>query len=183
MLRLDLTDDVHLRYLEPSDAEELNALINANRAYLSRWMAWAADHDLAAARSFIDLTRTQLAENNGLQTAIVERGEIVGVTGFHGVDWRNRSTSLGYWLAEDRQGRGTMTRAVHALVGHAFTAWKLNRAEIRAAPENLRSQAIPVRLGFTREGVLRQAELVGDAYLDSVVYGVLASDWPPNRVA
>ena len=183
MLRLQLTDDVHLRYLEPSDAEELYALIDANRAHLSRWMAWAATQDLAGTRSFIETTRKQLADNDGLQAAIVERGEIAGVTGFHRVDWANRSTNLGYWLAEDRQGRGTMTRAVRALVDHAFTAWKLHRVEIRAAPANARSRAIPTRLGFTPEGRLRQTELVGGEYLDHVVYGVLASEWPPTTVA
>ena len=178
MLRLQLSEDVGLRYLEPSDADELNALIDENRTYLSRWMAWAANHDLTATRKFIDLTRAQLADDDGLQTAIVEGGRIIGVVGFHGVDWRNRSTSIGYWLAEDRQGRGTMTLAVRALVDHAFTRWRLHRVEIRTAPENHRSQAIPQRLGFTREGVLRESEKIGDAYLDGVVFGMLASEWP-----
>ena len=60
---------------------------------------------------------------------------------------------------------------------HAFSVWDLNRVEIRAAPENLRSRAIPERLGFTEEGTLRQAERVGDRYLDNTVYAVLAEDW------
>ena len=53
----------------------------------------------------------------------------------------------------------------------------LNRVEIRAAPENRRSRAIPERLGFTEEGTLRQAERVGERYLDSAVYAMLAEDW------
>jgi hypothetical protein len=51
------------------------------------------------------------------------------------------------------------------------------RVEIRAAPENARSRAIPERLGFTQEGTLRQVERVGDRYLDNVVYAMLAEDW------
>jgi hypothetical protein len=51
------------------------------------------------------------------------------------------------------------------------------RVEIRAAPENARSRAIPERLGFTQEGTLRQVECVGDRYLDNVVYAMLAEDW------
>jgi RimJ/RimL family protein N-acetyltransferase len=50
------------------------------------------------------------------------------------------------------------------------------RVEIRAAPENARSRAIPERLGFTQEGTLRQVERVGDRYLDNVVYAMLAED-------
>jgi len=68
------------------------------------------------------------------------------------------------------------------LVDHAFGAWRLHRVEIRAGVENARSRAIPERLGFRREGVLREAERVGDRYVDQVVYAVLAGDWPgPGR--
>jgi ribosomal-protein-serine acetyltransferase len=55
--------------------------------------------------------------------------------------------------------------------------WKLNRVEIRAAVANERSRAIPRRLGFTEEGVLRQAERVGDRFVDHVLYAMLAEDW------
>lgn len=177
MLRLDLAPDTHLRLLEPRDAEELHVLIVANRAHLSPWMPWAADQGLAETRAFIALTRKQVADDAGFQTAIVQDGRLAGMVGFHAVDWGARSTSIGYWLDADRQGRGTMTSAVRALVDHALSVWRLNRVEIRAAPENRRSRAIPERLGFTEEGTLRQAERVGDRYLDNVVYAVLAEDW------
>jgi ribosomal-protein-serine acetyltransferase len=95
------------------------------------------------------------------------------MVGFHSVSWGNRSTSIGYWLAEDHQGRGIMTTAVRALVDHAFDEWNLHRIEIHCAPANHRSRAIPERLGFREEGTLRETELVGGRYLDSVVYGLL----------
>ena len=179
MLRFELHDDCRLRLLEERDADELYALIEANREYLTPWMPWAPGQTRAGTLEFIRLTRRQVAEDNGLQTAIERGGRIVGVVGFHGVAWQDRSTSIGYWLAESEQGRGIMTRAVAALVDHALLGWGLNRVEIRAAPENLRSRAIPERLGFVQEGVLREAERVGDRYLDSVVYGMLASAWGP----
>ena len=130
---------------------------------------------------FIRAARKQFVDNNGFQAAIVDGAQIIGAIGFHAVDWRNRSTSIGYWLAEDRQGRGTMTEAVRALVSHAFDVWKLNRVEIRAAVGNVRSRAIPERLGFKEEGVLRDGERIGERYEDSVVYAMLARDWPTPR--
>jgi len=66
-----------------------------------------------------------------------------------------------------------MTRAVSALIDHAFGEWELHRVEVQAAVDNRKSRAIPERLGFEEEGVRREAERVGDRYLDLVVYGLL----------
>ena len=71
-----------------------------------------------------------------------------------------------------------MTAAVRAYVDHAFATWKLNRVMIQAAVENARSRAIPERLGFREEGILREVERIGDRMLDDVVYSMLAADWP-----
>jgi len=139
--------------------ENLVRVIDANRKYLAEWLPWVetTSNSDDVRREFIRRTRQQFADNDGFQAAIIDGDEIIGVVGFHGIDWMNRSTSIGYWLAADRQGRGTMTEAVKALTRHAFEVWSLNRVEIRVATTNLRSAAIPKRLGFTEEGVLRQA--------------------------
>jgi ribosomal-protein-serine acetyltransferase len=176
-LRIGLSEGCSLRLLEESDAQELYALIDANRDYLARWMPWAAGQTLKDTLAFIQRTCEQLASNNGFQTAIVEDGRIAGVIGFHGISWQHRSTSIGYWLAKSAQGRGTMTRAVRALVDHALGTWRLHRVEIRAAVDNARSCAIPERLGFAREGVAREAERGGGGHVDQVVYSMRASDW------
>jgi ribosomal-protein-serine acetyltransferase len=177
MFRFALSDDTHLRPLETSDADELQALIEANRDRLSAWMPWAAEQGIEQTREFIRGTRRRLADDDGFEAAILCAGRIVGVLGFAGIDRQNRSTTIGYWLDEAHEGRGVMTRAVRALVEHAFTAWKLHRVEIDVAPENRRSRAIPERLGFSEEGKLRAAQRVGDRYRDSVVYAMLAADW------
>jgi ribosomal-protein-serine acetyltransferase len=180
MFRHGLPGGPYLRILEEADAEELVRVIAANRDYLAQWLPWVetTSNDVATRLEFIRGTRRQLASNDGFQTAIVDGEEIIGVIGFLGIDWKNRSTSLGYWLAEGRQGHGTMTEAVRALTSHAFRAWNLNRVEIRVAMSNVRSAAIPKRLGFGEEGVLRQSERHGETYRDVVVYAMLEQDWP-----
>lgn len=174
---LQITNDSYLRLLDEADVPELHGLIEANRAYLARWLPWAASQTLADTLDFIRRTRSQLSANDGLQAAIVLGEGMVGVIGYHGVDWPNRSTRIGYWLDESHQGRGTMTAAVRLLVDHALTVWQLNRVEIRAAVENRRSRAIPERLGFREEGTLRQFQLIDGRYLDCVSYSMLAADW------
>ncbi|NTW87022.1 MAG: GNAT family N-acetyltransferase, partial [Holophagaceae bacterium] len=89
----------------------------------------------------------------------------------------NRSAAIGYWLAREAEGQGLMTRAVTALLRHGFRDLKLNRIEIRAGIRNRRSRAIPERLGFRREGTLRQAERLADRFVDHAVYGLLADEW------
>jgi ribosomal-protein-serine acetyltransferase len=173
-----LDDDRLLRPYAESDAEELYALIDAEREMLSRWMPWAPGQTLEGVREYIATTRRQLADDDGFQAAIVERGAIVGSIGFHRLDRVNRSSSLGYWLAAEAQGRGTVTLATAALIDWAFTGpWRLHRLEIRAGVANARSRAVPARLGFTFEGVLRGAENLGDGWLDHAVYGLLADEW------
>ncbi len=177
MLSFALDDRRSLRLLEEADASELHSTVEANRSYLARWMPWAATQSLDGTLAFIRSSRKQLADNQGLQLAIVEDGAIVGGVGYSHLDWENRSTGIGYWIAERSQGNGTVTRATRALVDHACAAWKLNRVEIRAGVENKRSRAIPERLGFKQEGVLRQSERVGERYVDHVVYAILAEEW------
>jgi ribosomal-protein-serine acetyltransferase len=177
MLPYELPNGCILRQLELRDAEELDRAIAANHAYLARWLPWVrTTSGIESRRQFIRASRQQAATDDGFTAAIVDGGAIVGTIGFHRVDWLNRATSIGYWLSEDRQGRGTMTEAVRALTGHAFGAWRLHRVEIRVAVGNDRSAAIPLRLGFTEEGVLRGAERHGDRYLDLRVFALLATE-------
>lgn len=164
------------------DAEELYDVVVRNREMLSEWLPWAPGQTLAHTREFIVRSRHQHTQRQGFQAMILERERIVGGIGYHLLDWENRSTSIGYWLAKSAQGRGIMTRSVSALVDYAFDVWKLHRIEIRAGVGNARSRAVPQRLGFMEEGVSREAELVNGRYIDLVVYGLLARDWkPPQR--
>lgn len=170
-------DSLGVRPLETEDAAELHRLVEVNRTHLARWMPWAAGQDRDGTERFLAEAEAQHARDDGFQARIAPEGEIVGVVGFHSVDWINRNTSLGYWLAAEAQGAGTMTTVVSALLDHAFYEWELHRVEIHCAPENTRSRAIPERLDFREEAVLREAELVDGRYLDSVVYGMLEEEW------
>jgi ribosomal-protein-serine acetyltransferase len=176
-LELQTTSGARLRPLDEGDAEELHALIEANRELLSQWLPWAAGQTFEDTVEFLHRTRAQLARNDGFQAAIVEDGSIAGVIGHHAVSWPHRSTSLGYWLGERFQGKGTMTAAARALIDHSIDVWDLNRVEIRAAVDNAASRAIPERLGFREEGTLREAEVVGGRPHDTVVYSMLSAEW------
>jgi ribosomal-protein-serine acetyltransferase len=172
-----LFDNVSLRRFQPRDADELYELVERNRTYLSRWLPWAAGETRAHAAQFIASTQRQVTADDGIHTAIIVGGELAGSIGVHGISWANRSTSIGYWLAEGHQGRGIMTRAVAAYLDHSFGTWRLHRFELRAAIDNARSRAVAERLGFKLEGELRDAERVGDHAHNLAVYSMLAPEW------
>src|SRR5262249_47866238 len=89
--RAQLSEEAPLRLLGLDDAQELDAVIDANREHLARFMPWAAEQTIADTRGFLDSKRVQLASNDGFECAIVRDGRIVGVVGFHAVNWRDRS--------------------------------------------------------------------------------------------
>ena len=177
MPRFELSESVQLRPLEDADVNELSELIERNRDHLARWMPWAQDQTREGTLAFIRGTKRKVEAGEGLELCVIEDGAIAGMVGLHLAEPDNHGGRIGYWLGEDRQGRGLMTRAVATLLSHAFGELALNRVEIRAAPDNARSRAIPEGLGFVEEGLLREAERFGDEYRDSVVYSMLARDW------
>jgi ribosomal-protein-serine acetyltransferase len=165
-----------LRPLGTADVRELHDLIEANRDYLAAWLPWASGQTAAETRGFLVAAQMQEEGGDGFQAAVVVDGEIAGVCGYVGVDWENRSTTIGYWLAADRQGRGTMSAAVAALTEHALGAWELGRVEIRVAAGNRRSRAIPERLGFRAEATFRKAQRLDGQSHDLVIYALVAGD-------
>jgi len=179
--QLPIAPGAVLRPFRHSDAGELTEVVTANREHLIHWMPWAETYGFEDSVAFIDRKRAQIEANDGIEGAIVLDGRIVGVAGFHAVDWINRSSSIGYWLAADVVGRGLTSSTVTALLDHAFGTWELHRVIIEAVVDNARSRAIPERLGFREEALLREAKLIRGRYEDAVLYAMLASEWSDGR--
>lgn len=172
-------EDIHLKLLELRDAQDMFTLTDDNRTYLREWLPWVdGTATLNDTTAFIQSTLHQFASNRGFQAGILYNQQLVGALGLHDINWGNRSSSVGYWLAESFQGNGIMTEACKAVVNLAFREYGLNRVEIRAAVANHKSRAIPERLGFHQEGICRQAEWLYDHYVDHVIYAILANEWP-----
>ncbi len=172
---------VSLRVLEESNAAELFALVDRERADLRRWLPWVDDtRTVADTLAFIRSSRLQYYKHEAFAAGIWA-GELAGTIGTLPIDWANRRVGIGYWLAAKFRGQGIVTDACRRVVEHAVCEWKLNRVEIFCARGNAKSSAIPKRLGFECEGVLRQAQHVGEIYHDIEVYSILARDWNRKR--
>jgi ribosomal-protein-serine acetyltransferase len=170
--------EISLKPLALADAGELYALTDTNRAHLRRWLPWLdMTTSVDGTRSFIETSIKEWEQKSALHLCVRYRNETAGVIGFHRFDWPNRTTSIGYWLSEPLQQGGIMTRSCRVLLSFAFDELNLNRAEIRCAVFNHRSRAIPERLGFAKEGIIRDGEWLYDRFVDLVVYEMHAKEW------
>jgi ribosomal-protein-serine acetyltransferase len=177
MAGLRVDEDLEVVPWELDHARALFAAVDENRAYLRRWLPWIDGcKDVEHEREFIRRAQER-TDAGGFDGGIWHRGRLVGTIGFNSIDPLNRRGEVGYWLAEAAQGQGVMTRCCAAVVRHGFATLNLNRVAIFCATENQRSRAIPERLGFSLEGVYREAEWLYDHFVDLAGYGMVAREW------
>jgi len=161
------------------DVPELYAAIDRNRGHLCEWLPWVTpEYGIDHARGFVADRIVDHERRAALMCVVRYRGAIAGAIGLHTIDALNRATSIGYWLDSAQCGRGIMTRACRAVVACAFRDYGLHRVEIRCATGNHRSCAIPRRLGFVEEGVLREAGFLHGRWVDLRVFSALENEWP-----
>jgi ribosomal-protein-serine acetyltransferase len=174
--------DLEVRLLDDKDAAEMFSLIEGNREGLRQWLPWV-DTTLTLEDSKLFITRAtdQFYSDAGYHCAILYRGRLAGVIGCVKLDLANRTCEIGYWLGEEYRGKGLMTTVCAAMLDYMFNTMMMNRAEIRCAIGNEKSTAIPVRLGFRKEGVIRQAAWLNDRFIDLAVYGMLADEWNEQK--
>lgn len=172
-----------LRVLREADAAELFALTEANRAYLRRWLPWV---DLVTSeedsRSFLRTVVEQREQGRGTTFGILYEGALGGVIGYLPIDRVNRIGEIGYWLAEPLTGRGIMTQCCRFVVRYGFLTLDLNRIQIACGTENRESRAIPERLGFRFEGILRARECVRGEFIDHAMYSMLRSEFDAAKL-
>jgi ribosomal-protein-serine acetyltransferase len=180
MFSYKISAEIELRLLEERHAEQVFALIVENR---ERHAELDKNLSLDDVRKKIRHDLDLFAENKGLNVGVWYQGTLAGTVRYHEIDCPNRSTELGYWVGAEFEGLGLITKTCRVLIDYAFEELGLNRVVISCAVENLKSRAIPERLGFTQEGLLRQSEWLQDHFTDMAVYGMLASEWPPKNVS
>ena len=167
-----------LRAPHEGDARGLFLLTDDNREHLRRWLPWLDVVTREAdTRAYLKATMKQRKEGRGPVFGILHDGALAGVVGFLPIDRVNRAGEIGYWLAHERQGHGTMTQCCDFVVRYGFLTLDLNRIQIAAATENVQSRAIPERLGFKLEGIMRARENLYGRFVDHAVYALLRTEF------
>jgi ribosomal-protein-serine acetyltransferase len=176
MLAYRISDNITLRLLQAHHTKVLFDLVDTNRDHLRAWLPWL-DKTLSEKDTvrFISGMLSSFASTGAFACGIWHRERLCGVVGYNRIDSENRIGHIGYWLAKEAEGKGIMTDCCRALIKHGFEEYRLNRIVIAVATTNIKSQAIPDRLGFSKEGVLRDAEWLYDHYVDHTVNALLAN--------
>lgn len=181
-VKIRVDDTIVLELIDYHHAEVLYQLVKINRLHLREWLPWV-DHmrTVEDFRKYINASKQRFANNTEMGFVILAKYVMIGRIGLYNIDLNNKSASIGYWLDKEWLGKGVITRSCKAIIDDTFKRLQLNRIEIRAAVENFKSQAIPERLGFKREGIIRQGEFVNNHFVDLYVYSLLREEWESRR--
>jgi [ribosomal protein S5]-alanine N-acetyltransferase len=171
------TDRLRLRPFGDGDADDLFDL-HSNAYVLRYWDAppWS---EPSRARRFITTCRQMAEEGTGARLAVdrVSDQRFIGWCGLSRWHPEYRSASLGYCFGETAWGHGYATEAARVLLEWAFATLNLNRVQAEVDTRNGASARVLEKLGFVREGTLREDCVVNGEVSDSWVYGLLRRDW------
>ncbi len=178
MDELIINDSLTLRRLKVDDASELFALIHNSRTHVGEWLPWVdKTTSVADSERFIHETEKKYKETRAVEYGIYLEGKLVGIIGMRYFDEANKKTELGYWLGKEYQGRGIMTKSVQKILEYCFQELQIYRVEIRAHTSNAKSRAVPERLKFTFEGILRSDSWREGKPEDHAVYSMLKNEY------
>lgn len=178
MFVVQVRPDVELRLLEEKHASTVFAVVDRNREYLRRWLPWVdPTRSVNDTLEFIRGARERFDTVGEITAGIWYQNEFSGTVGTHKLDRMHRALEIGYWLGEGAQGKGIITDACRAMIRHSFLELEMNRLVIRCAVGNDRSCAVAQRLGFTFEGIQREADLVNGHFHDLKVWSLLRREW------
>ena len=138
--------------------------------------AWACE---AVAQDFIRAECQAMHDGQRLTLAIVNRdcGELIGKCLLFSYEPESRRAEIGFGIASSAWGRGYIQEAARELLRHGFETLGLNRVEAEIDPSNAASGRALERLGFSKEGLLRQRWIIDGQVSDSALYGLLSEDW------
>lgn len=181
-MTITIDEQLKLELISVKHAEGLYAAVDNNREHLSAFLPWVENmQSVEDFRAYLENCEALYQDQKEVSFVIVFNNVAVGRIGLHYMNGHNKSASVGYWLTKDAEGKGIVSRSCKKLLAYGFEVLGLHRIELKAAVANKRSQAVAEKLGFTREGVLREAELVNNEFLDLALFSMIRTEWDETK--
>jgi RimJ/RimL family protein N-acetyltransferase len=175
-----------IRCWNPEDAPLLKVAVDVSIDQLRPWMPWAAHHPqpLQDVVELLRRFRGNFDLGQDYTYGIFTRDERIalGGTGLHPRGGEG-AREIGYWIRADQINLGYATEVAGALTRVGFEIEKLRRVGIHCAIENVRSAAIPPKLGYGHEATLRRRIRTGEGLHDEMVWTMQAEEYPGSRAA
>jgi ribosomal-protein-alanine N-acetyltransferase len=166
---------VYLRPLEEEDAPTLQGWINdpAVTRFLELWRPATREAELDFIRR-AGSSDTQIA----LGIALTADDRVIGAAGLKDIDWKHRRATFGIVIGDPAEwDKGYGTEATRLVTDLAFETLNLNRVQLHVYEYNERGLRTYEKVGYRREGVLRQHHYYGGRYWDVIVMGLLRPEW------
>ena len=166
---------IYLRPVERDDAPLFVAWLNDPE--VTETLAMYRPINLATEEGFI---AGVYKSEHDVVLGIVAKGDdqLVGVTGLHNIDWKNRQASFGISIGvKGEWDKGYGGEATRLMVGFAFETLNLHRVWLHVYDGNARAMHVYEQVGFCREGILRQARFHAGRYWDTITMAILADEW------
>jgi ribosomal-protein-serine acetyltransferase len=184
-LTLTVAPELALVSARPTHAPAQLALIQRNHGHIQRYHPKVTEIDtLQKAEAHVVHCLEKRRARELFEFHVFNCDELCGIVRLNYFDWENRKAAIAYLLDQAHGGRGIATQAARAMLGFAFHELGLHRVELRCAVSNTASRRVAERLGFTREGELREVEWADGAVENEFVYGLLGREFEatgPNR--
>jgi ribosomal-protein-serine acetyltransferase len=179
------TDRLILQRFARKDASTLDDAIRASLGDLNQWLPWARmDYTNSDTTAFIRESVQAWKENRAWDYSIrlkTDPGRHVGNISLWTVSKLGKISEIGYWVRSDETGRGVCTEAVDRVLEEGFAALGYHKAVLRIAVGNDNSDRVADKLGFTREGVLREELLIRGNWVDHSLWSLLDREYRALR--
>lgn len=171
-----------LRCWNPADAPLAAKIVQANVDHLLPWLPWANNEpeDLQFKVERMRSWRAKFDRDEDYVYGIFdpEQTQVIGGTGMH-KRVGDKAIEIGYWIDHEHINQGLATEVSSALVKVAFEILDMRRVEIHCDPRNVRSAAVPRKLGFIHEGTFRERlPGVDIGWTDLMIWSFFRADYP-----
>ena len=175
------TDRLILRRFNRRDAASLNDAIRASLPDLNEWLPWARmDYTSRDAHAFIRESIQAWKEDRAWDYSIRLKANPerhVGNVSLWTVSKLGKIAEIGYWIRSDETSKGICTEAVRVLLGEAYANLGYHKVVLRIAVGNVPSDRVAEKLGFTREGLLREELLIRGNWVDHTLWSLLDREY------
>lgn len=179
------SDRLTLQRFSRRDAQTLDEAIKVSLADLNQWLPWARmDYTQSDTTAFIRESIQAWKEERAWDYSIRLKEEPkrhIGNISFWTVSKLGKIAEVGYWVRSDETSRGVCTEAMELLLGETFDSLGYHKVVLRIAVGNDASDRVAKKLGFTREGILREELLIRGNWVDHSLWSLLDREYRAAR--